>query len=366
MSWLDSKTDDELFDNSTLCVTAKEYQDLNIRLGLEIGKKQDRIEELEKVCAMALDALEQNMHDYCIKCNTPMESNEHPAAPSQEPVTVLPDGSAFFIASFPLPKDHWLYAPTCEGWDNERDTSADTPYPILTHAQGDAVIAAVRYAIRGATMNGKESDFDPDALVQNAVYALCGPYTIAKPAQAAPSQEPDYHIVVGVHGSVSIKGGLKHPHGTALYATPPDAAAQIAELTSICHSFELQVDAGEKLIAELKVEIDEDNKVIQRDEEDIERLHEQIAKLNSDLNTAKGLLREGRYAELCAEMTAKDEQIATLEDRITELERACALALKTIDELDHKECYWKDDDMCVCGKTEAITALRNVLGEKHE
>ena len=28
-------------------------------------------------------------------------------------------------------------------------------------------------------MCGKEMDFDPDALVQNAVYALCGPYTKA-------------------------------------------------------------------------------------------------------------------------------------------------------------------------------------------
>jgi hypothetical protein len=26
-------------------------------------------------------------------------------------------------------------------------------------------------------MRGQEQDFDPDALVQNAVYALCGPYT---------------------------------------------------------------------------------------------------------------------------------------------------------------------------------------------
>lgn len=90
--------------------------------------------------------------------------------------TVLPDGSAFFIASLPLPKDHWLYAPRCAEWDEVRNTTADTPYPILTHEQRDAVVAAVRYAIRGATMCGKETDFDPDALVQNAVYALCGPF----------------------------------------------------------------------------------------------------------------------------------------------------------------------------------------------
>lgn len=90
-------------------------------------------------------------------------------------VTVLLDGSAFFVGSFPLPKDHWLYAPRCEEWDNDRDTSADTPHPILDNSQRDAVKAAIRYAIRGATMNGTELNFDPDALVLNAAYALCGP-----------------------------------------------------------------------------------------------------------------------------------------------------------------------------------------------
>ena len=86
----------------------------------------------------------------------------------------LPDGSAFAIASFPLPKDHWLYAP------REYATGAgeplELPAPILTHGQREAVVAAIRYAVRGATMCGREQDFDPDAMVQNAVYALCGPY----------------------------------------------------------------------------------------------------------------------------------------------------------------------------------------------
>jgi len=95
-------------------------------------------------------------------------------------VYVLPDGSAFSTAAYPLPKDHWLYAPICPDWDSVRDTSADTPHPILTHDQRHAVVAAVRYAIRGATMCGKEQDFDPDALVQNAVYALCGPYGLVE------------------------------------------------------------------------------------------------------------------------------------------------------------------------------------------
>lgn len=89
-------------------------------------------------------------------------------------VTVLPDGSAFSVVSFPLPKDHWLYAPLA-AWDSERDDMADTPHPILTNAQREAVVAAARYAIRGATMRGQKPDFDPDALVLNFCYALCGP-----------------------------------------------------------------------------------------------------------------------------------------------------------------------------------------------
>lgn len=88
-------------------------------------------------------------------------------------VTLLPDGSAFSVGSLPLPADHWLYAPRA-GWDSTRDCPADLPVPVLTHAQRDAVTFAVRYAIRGATMNGQEKDFDPDALVQNAIVALCG------------------------------------------------------------------------------------------------------------------------------------------------------------------------------------------------
>ncbi len=115
-----------------------------------------------------------------------------PAAPQatatfSEP-TVLPDGSAFATASWPLPSDHWLYAPRSE-WDSTRDEYVECPHPILTHAQRESVTAAIRYAVRGATMCGKEADFDPDALVQNAVYALCGPFgkiAAPAPAQAVP------------------------------------------------------------------------------------------------------------------------------------------------------------------------------------
>ena len=92
----------------------------------------------------------------------------------------LPDGSGFFVASMPLPKSHWLYAPH-GAWDTARDEYAECPKPILTNEQRQAVTAAARYAIRGATMNGQIQDFDPDALVLNFCYALCGPCGIATP-----------------------------------------------------------------------------------------------------------------------------------------------------------------------------------------
>lgn len=98
---------------------------------------------------------------------------------SDDAVTVLPDGSAFFTASLPLPADHWLYAER-GGWDSVRDDYSECPSPILTHELRAEVVAAVRYAIRGATHCGKVKDFDPDALVQNAVYALCGPYGLVQ------------------------------------------------------------------------------------------------------------------------------------------------------------------------------------------
>ena len=122
-----------------------------------------------------------------------MAENARELGLDYEVPTLLPDGSAFGVMSFPLPSDHWLYAPN-EYRDGE-DEPIDLPKPILTHAMRDAVVAAVRYAIRGATMRGQENDFDPDALVQNAVYALCGPYGTAIEQQpAAPLTGLDVYL----------------------------------------------------------------------------------------------------------------------------------------------------------------------------
>lgn len=87
----------------------------------------------------------------------------------------LPDGSGFCTASFDLPKDHWLYA----------DHDNIPPRGLLVGEASPArkmleekVIDAARYAVRTATMNGKEMDFDPDALVQNMVVGLLGYHTV--------------------------------------------------------------------------------------------------------------------------------------------------------------------------------------------
>jgi len=88
-------------------------------------------------------------------------------------VTRLPDGSGAFTASWPLPKDHWLYA---EG-------HSEPPMPMRVglgakrNELAGQIRAAARYAIRASTMNGKEMDFDPDAMVQNMVVGLLGYWT---------------------------------------------------------------------------------------------------------------------------------------------------------------------------------------------
>ena len=107
--------------------------------------------------------------------------------------TLLPDGRAFGTMSFPLPKDHWIYK------EREYEDGAiepnDLPAPILTHSFRRQVIAAIRYAVRGATNCGKEDDFDPDALVQNAVYALCGPSGKAAPTPPVSEDRKDAELL---------------------------------------------------------------------------------------------------------------------------------------------------------------------------
>lgn len=95
-----------------------------------------------------------------------------------EEAVALPDGSGFATISMPLPKDHWLYAKAADGF------SLPPPMPFRMSANdpmrwewSDKVREAAKYAIRGATMGGKEMDFDPDALVQNLIVGMFGYHT---------------------------------------------------------------------------------------------------------------------------------------------------------------------------------------------
>lgn len=92
-----------------------------------------------------------------------------------EKVGALPDGSGFATVNWPLPKDHWLY--------EDKYNVPPMPFrcgtndPDTRNAMKCDIVAAARYAVRCATMNGKVDDFDPDALVQNMVVGMLGYYT---------------------------------------------------------------------------------------------------------------------------------------------------------------------------------------------
>jgi hypothetical protein len=130
-------------------------------------------------------------------------------------VGILPDNSGFAIMSMPLRKDHWIYEGTTEdvlnGYVKQEsygrfnippmlfrmgakdmavlslgqpdENSIDAGIPVargLTMTKkgfADAIKTVGRYAVRCATMNGKEMDFDPDALLQNLVVGFLGYWT---------------------------------------------------------------------------------------------------------------------------------------------------------------------------------------------
>lgn len=88
--------------------------------------------------------------------------------------TKLPDGSGFAVASFPLPKEHWLYAEGANEPPAPYRRGTVDPYREMMRQE---IIAVAKYAIRASTMNGKETDFDPDAMVQNFVVGMIGYFT---------------------------------------------------------------------------------------------------------------------------------------------------------------------------------------------
>lgn len=110
----------------------------------------------------------------------------------------LPDGSGFATMSYPLPKDHWIYAKDEKGWS----LPPPMPFRMASGAARQEMAAKIweagKYAVRGATMGGTEMDFDPDALVQNLVVGMIGYWSEnglssdswANPDPAAPLHDP--------------------------------------------------------------------------------------------------------------------------------------------------------------------------------
>ena len=112
---------------------------------------------------------------------------------------VLPDGSGFMTASFPLPKDHWIYGDrTCENKGFEYppmvfrmgskqeitigvgSAVSSRPFPSVSltrEEMAERIRQAGKYAIRAATLKGKDMDFDPDAMLQNLVVGFLGYWT---------------------------------------------------------------------------------------------------------------------------------------------------------------------------------------------
>jgi hypothetical protein len=105
---------------------------------------------------------------------------------------------AFATMSFPLRKNHWIYQKddTPAGFQSnvppmpfrmgahaltkvvlESDAGPLTVLALSKWQFEHAIRAAGKYAVRCATMNGAEMDFDPDALLQNLVVGMLGYWT---------------------------------------------------------------------------------------------------------------------------------------------------------------------------------------------
>ena len=85
----------------------------------------------------------------------------------------LPDGSGFAMMSQPLPKDHWL----TEGGYNVPPMPFRMGQGPMREEWAAKIREAAKYAYRCASMNGKENDISPDALLQNMVVGMLGYWT---------------------------------------------------------------------------------------------------------------------------------------------------------------------------------------------
>jgi hypothetical protein len=80
-----------------------------------------------------------------------------------------------FTMQFPLPDEHWSKSPRTEKPPMLLRMGVNDPRrPEIE----EAVRQAVRYALKTAERHGMTGDFDWDAVVQNAIIATVGYYTV--------------------------------------------------------------------------------------------------------------------------------------------------------------------------------------------
>lgn len=113
-------------------------------------------------------------HEAALPPSHPVQQLADAIGGTIEHVERLPDGSGACVMSMPLPANHWLTQP---GYNvPPMKFRLGTLNPCRKQWVED-ITAAGRYAVRCATMNGAENDFDPDALVQNLVVGMLGYFT---------------------------------------------------------------------------------------------------------------------------------------------------------------------------------------------
>lgn len=80
----------------------------------------------------------------------------------------------FATLSFPLRKDHWIFNEEEEPAPMSMRMGTDNP---RREEMENRIRMAARYAIRESTRNGKDMNFNPDAMVQNFIIGTLGYYT---------------------------------------------------------------------------------------------------------------------------------------------------------------------------------------------
>ena len=90
--------------------------------------------------------------------------------------------TGYAIIASPLSSDHWIYGDPAaviekgDGWSIESPPMpmrAGTDDPRRTEL-AEMLTLAGRYAVRAATLGGKDMNFDPDALLQNLIIGMLG------------------------------------------------------------------------------------------------------------------------------------------------------------------------------------------------